>query len=256
MEKLGQLRASGQWDLIVVDTPPARSALDFLDAPARLARFLDGRFIRMLLVPAKVGGRGYTKVMQAGLGMVTGAMMKLLGTQLLTDVQTFVAAMDTMFGGLRQRADATAKLLRAPGTVFVVVASPEPDALREASYFVDRLVEEKMPLAGVVVNRVHRSTVPQITAVNALAAAEALEDAELAGDGSEGSDGTADSALTAGVLRVHAERMTMQATEQRRVDGFALAHPNVLLASARALAQDVHDLNGLRTLGSALCEAH
>ena len=204
--------------------------------PHDLARFLDGRFIRMLLVPAKVGGRGYTKVMQAGLGLVTGTMMKLLGTQLLTDVQTFVAAMDTMFGGLRQRADATAKLLRAPGTVFVVVASPEPDALREASYFVDRLVEEDMPLAGVVVNRVHRSTVPQITAVNALAAAEALEDGELAGDG--------DSALTAGVLRVHAQRLTMQATEQRRVDGFALAHPNVLLTSARALAQDVHDLNG------------
>jgi anion-transporting ArsA/GET3 family ATPase len=250
MEKLGQLRASGQWDLIVVDTPPARSALDFLDAPARLARFLDGRFIRMLLVPAKVGGRGYTKVMQVGLGLVTGTMMKLLGTQLLTDVQTFVAAMDTMFGGLRQRADATAKLLRAPGTVFVVVASPEPDALREASYFVDRLVEEDIPLAGVVVNRVHRSTVPQITAVNALAAAEALdgEDAELDGDGDT------DGALTAGVLRVHAQRLTMQATEQRRVDGFALAHPNVLLASARALAQDVHDLNGLRTLGEALVE--
>ncbi len=128
MEKLGQLRASGQWDLIVVDTPPARSALDFLDAPARLARFLDGRFIRMLLVPAKVGSRGYAKVMQVGLGLVTNTMTKLLGTQLLTDVQTFVAAMDTMFGGLRQRADATAKLLRAPGTVFVVVASPEPDA--------------------------------------------------------------------------------------------------------------------------------
>jgi anion-transporting ArsA/GET3 family ATPase len=247
MEKLGQLRASGQWDLIVVDTPPARSALDFLDAPARLARFLDGRFIRMLLVPAKVGGRGYTKVVQVGLGLVTGTMTKLLGTQLLTDVQTFVAAMDTMFGGLRQRADATAKLLRAPGTVFVVVASPEPDALREASYFVDRLVEEDMPLAGVVVNRVHRSTVPQITAVNALAAAEAL-------DGEDGVNGDPDAALTAGVLRVHAQRLTMQATEQRRVDGFALAHPNVLLASARALAQDVHDLNGLRALGDAVCQ--
>ena len=250
MEKLGQLRASGEWDLIVVDTPPARSALDFLDAPARLARFLDGRFIRMLLVPAKVGGRGYAKVMNAGLGLVTGTMMKLLGTQLLTDVQTFVAAMDTMFGGLRQRADATAKLLRAPGTVFVVVASPEPDALREASYFVDRLVEEDMPLAGVVVNRVHRSTVPQITAVNALGAAEAL-DGE---DGELNPNGDIDGALTAGVLRVHAQLLTTQATERRRVDGFALAHPNVLLASARALAQDVHDLNGLRVLGEALCQ--
>jgi anion-transporting ArsA/GET3 family ATPase len=243
MEKLGQLRASGQWDLIVVDTPPARSALDFLDAPARLARFLDGRFIRMLLVPAKVGSRGYAKVMQVGLGLVTNTMTKLLGTQLLTDVQTFVAAMDTMFGGLRQRADATAKLLRAPGTVFVVVASPEPDALREASFFVDRLVEEEMPLAGVVVNRVHRSTAPQITAAQALSAADALD-----------AEDDADSALVAGVLRVHAERMTTQATEQRRVDGFALAHPNVKLTSARARAQDVHDLTGLRALGTALCE--
>ena len=140
--------------------------------------------------------------------------------------------MDTMFGGLRERADATAKLLRAPGTVFVVVASPEPDALREASYFVDRLVEEDMPLAGVVVNRVHRSTVPQITAVQALAAAEALEDRAR----------RRRRALTAGVLRVHAERMDDAGDRATRVDGFALAHPNVLLASVRALAQDVHDL--------------
>jgi anion-transporting ArsA/GET3 family ATPase len=243
MEKLGQLRASGQWDLIVVDTPPSRSALDFLDAPGRLGRFLDGRFIRMLLVPAKVGGRGYAKVMQAGLGLVTGTMTRLLGTQLLTDVQTFVSAMDTMFGGLRERADATAKLLRAPGTSFVVVAAPEPDALREASYFVDRLVEEDMPLAGVVLNKVHRSAAPEVTAAQALSAADDLD-----------LDADDDALLTAGVLRVHAERLTVQASEQKRVDGFALAHPHVKVASVRSFAQDVHDLGGLRRLGAALCE--
>jgi anion-transporting ArsA/GET3 family ATPase len=242
MEKLGQLRASGRWDLIVVDTPPARSALDFLDAPGRLGRFLDGRFIRMLLVPAKVGGRGYAKVMQAGLGFVTGTMTKLLGAQLLTDVQTFVAAMDTMFGGLRERADATAKLLRAPGTAFLVVAAPEPDALREASYFVDRLVEDNMPLAGVVVNRVHRTSAPEVTAASALSAADSLD-----------ADGDPDAALAAGVLRVHAQRMSVQATEQKRVDGFWLAHPDVRLASVPAFAQDIHDVAGLRELGAALC---
>ena len=127
--------------------------------------------------------------------------------------------MDTMFGGLRERADATAKLLRAPGTVFVVVASPEPDALREASYFVDRLVEEDMPLAGVVVNRVHRSAVPQITAVNALAAAEALEDGELSQRRRR--------RASAGVLRVHAATVDDAGDRAARVDGFALAHPNV-----------------------------
>jgi anion-transporting ArsA/GET3 family ATPase len=182
--------------------------------------------------------------MQVGLGLVTATMTKLLGAQLLTDVQTFVAAMDTMFGGLRERADTTAALLRAPGTAFVVVAAPEPDALREASYFVDRLVEEKMPLAGVVINRVHQTTAPRLTAAQALAAAELL-DAEGAAP---------DAALTAGLLRVHHERMTLRASEQRRIDGFALAHPDVQLASVRAFARDVHDLAGLRELGAALCE--
>jgi anion-transporting ArsA/GET3 family ATPase len=242
MEKLGQLRKSDRWDLIVVDTPPARSALDFLDAPGRLGRFLDGRFIRTLLVPAKAGGRGYVKVVQAGLGVMTGAMTRLLGAQLLTEVQTFVAAMDTMFGGLRERADATAKLLRAPGTAFVVVAAPEPDALREASYFVERLVEEEMPLAGVVVNRVHRTAVPQLSAGKALAAAEALE-------------GEVDpaAALAAGVLRTHAQRVQAEKSEQHKLAGFGLAHPKVRTTSAPAFAEDVHDLAGLRQLAAALC---
>ena len=242
MEKLGQLRKSDRWDLIVVDTPPARSALDFLDAPGRLGRFLDGRFIRTLLVPTKAGGRSYVKVMQAGLGVMTGAMTKLLGAQLLTEVQTFVAAMDTMFGGLRERADATAKLLRAPGTAFVVVAAPEPDALREASYFVERLVEEDMPLAGVVVNRVHRTAVPQLSAGKALAAAEALE----------GEGGPA-AALAAGVLRTHAQSMQTEKSEQHKLAGFGLAHPRVSTTSAPAFAEDVHDLAGLRQLAAALC---
>src|SRR6202042_1068378 len=92
MEKLGQLRRAEEWDLIVVDTPPSRSALDFLDAPQRLGRFLDGRLIRLLVVPAKVGGRAYVRVLNAGFGMVTGVLTKVLGAQVLKDVQTFVSA--------------------------------------------------------------------------------------------------------------------------------------------------------------------
>jgi len=250
MEKLGQLRRSDRWDLIVVDTPPSRSALDFLDAPRRLGRFLDGRFIRMLLVPAKAGTRGYAKVMQAGLGLVTGTMTKLLGTQLLTEVQTFVSAMDTMFGGLRERAESTATLLREPGTAFVVVAAPEPDALREASYFVERLNEEHMPLAGVVMNRVHVSRVSAINEGRATATAEALE--TQVPDGEKPAD--PDNGLTAGILRTHAQRMHEQATDQGLIAGFALAHPKVHSASVPAFAVDVHDLAGLRDLAATLCE--
>ncbi|GAA0496555.1 ArsA family ATPase [Streptomyces olivaceiscleroticus] len=185
MEKLGQLRSRDEWDLIIVDTPPSRSALDFLDAPKRLGSFLDGKFIRVLMAPAKVGGRAGMKFLNVGMSMMTGTLSKLMGGQLLKDVQTFVAAMDTMFGGFRTRADATYRLLQAPGTAFLVVAAPERDALREAAYFVERLAAEQMPLAGLVLNRVHGSGADQLSAERALAAAEALTD--LAGTGNSDS---------------------------------------------------------------------
>jgi anion-transporting ArsA/GET3 family ATPase len=320
MEKLGQLRARDEWDLIVVDTPPSRSALDFLDAPKRLGSFLDGRLIRLLTAPAKLGGRAGMKFLNVGMSMMTGTLGKLLGGQLLKDVQTFVAAMDTTFGGFRTRADATYKLLQAPGTAFLVVAAPERDALREAAYFVERLAAEDMPFAGLVLNRVHGSGAAQLSAERALAAAENLDaeaaenldDARIvdqeggkaglrnspdtygssespasetsAPDGSEGPAGSGGSdegspaatdstdatdrtdaptdtpphghrtveQLTAGLLRLHAERMQLLSREQRTRDRFAALHPEVAVAEVAALPGDVHDLAGLRNIGDRL----
>ncbi|WP_256105161.1 ArsA-related P-loop ATPase [Streptomyces sp. ODS05-4] len=268
MEKLGQLRARDEWDLIIVDTPPSRSALDFLDAPKRLGSFLDGRFIKLLMAPAKAGGRAGMKFLNASMSMMTGTLGKLLGGQFLQDIQTFVAAMDTMFGGFRTRADATYRLLQAPGTAFLVVAAPEPDALREAAYFVERLRAERMPLAGLVLNRVHGTGASALTAERALAAAEVLERDGLAeprspgpDEGSEvpsadapSSDGVpADSArLAAGLLHLHAERMQVMAREQRTRDRFASLHPEVPVTAVPALPGDVHDLDGLRAIGDRL----
>jgi anion-transporting ArsA/GET3 family ATPase len=197
MEKLGQLRAREEWDLIVVDTPPSRSALDFLDAPKRLGSFLDGKLIRVLLAPAKVGGRAGMKFLNVGMSMMTGVLGKVLGGQFLKDVQTFVAAMDSMFGGFRTRADATYKLLQAPGTAFLVVAAPERDALREAAYFVERLAAEDMPLAGLVLNRVHGSGADGLSAERAVAAAENLEDPRIV-DQDDGKAGVRNSPDTYG----------------------------------------------------------
>jgi len=243
MEKLGQLRRAEEWDLIVVDTPPSRSALDFLDAPQRLGRFLDGRLIRLLVVPAKVGGRAYLKVLNASFGMVTGVLTKVLGAQVLKDVQTFVSALDTMFGGFRERADYTYRLLRAPGTAFLVIAAPEPDALREASYFVERLAQEGMPLAGLVLNRVHRSPAARLSAARSLAAAETLQ----AADGKD-----ADShALTIAALRLHAEQMQQSAAEHRVAEHFTAAHPHVPVVEVPAQPDDVHDLAGLAAVGDS-----
>ena len=178
MEKLGQIHSDAQrdgtYDLIIVDTPPSRSALDFLDAPERLSSFLDGRFIKLLLAPA----RGPARLMTAGFTMVTNALTKVLGAQVLRDMQTFVAAFDTLFGGFRQRADKTFALLQADGTAFLVVAAPEPDALREAAYFVERLSEDDMPLAGLVVNRASPETQGDVSADEAMAAAQRLRKAD------------------------------------------------------------------------------
>jgi len=258
MEKLGQLRQAEEWDLIVVDTPPSRSALDFLDAPQRLGRFLDGRLIRLLTVPTRVGGRTYMRVVTAGFGVLTGVITKVIGTQLLRDVQTFVAAFDTMFGGFRQRADDTYRLLQAPGTAFLVIATPEPDALREASYFVERLSQDQMPLAGLVVNRVHRSPAAQLSAARSLAAAEALLSAPVQtlirpNEGPAAGAGRYPLAATA--LRLHAERMQLGERERRLEEHFTAAHPVIPVAEVPAQPVDVHDLDGLRAIGAELAKA-
>jgi len=261
MEKLGQLRRADEWDLIVVDTPPSRSALDFLDAPQRLSRFLDGRLIRLLTAPTKAGGRAYMKVVNAGFGMLTGVVSKILGAQMLRDVQTFVAALDTMFGGFRERAEDTYRLLQAPGTAFLVIATPEPDALREASYFVERLSQDRMPLAGLVLNRVHNSPAARLSAARSLAAAEALQPGITpngnghTGQGEGTPAGNGRHPLTATALLLHAERMQLMASERRLAQRFTAAHPGVPVAEIPAQPEDVHDLAGLQTIGAALGRA-
>jgi anion-transporting ArsA/GET3 family ATPase len=241
MEKLGQLRATGEWDLIVVDTPPSRSALDFLDAPERLGRFLDGRLIRVLMAPARVGGRTGMKIMSAGLGMFSGILTKVIGGQLLKDISLFVNGLDSMFGGFRERADATYKLLKAPGTAFVVVAAPEKDALREAAYFVERLDSEGMPLAGLVLNRMHKGAPINIGLEKAAAAAETLEEA-------------GHHPVASGTLRLHADRVALTSRERRLRQRFTSAHPRVAVAEVTAFAGDVHDLDGLRAVGQDLAD--
>ncbi|TDC27930.1 ArsA family ATPase [Micromonospora sp. 15K316] len=238
MEKLGQLHARGEWDLIVVDTPPSRSALDFLDAPARLSRFLDGRMLRMLLAPARSGGRSMFSLVTASFGMFSKVVQKVLGAQLLTDLSGFVAALDSMFGGFRQRAEQTYRILQARETAFLLVAAPEPDAVREAAYFAGRLREERMPLAGLVLNRVHRPTVP-LDAATSREAADRL--AELGGH-----EGAAD------VLRAHSALARQAVREQQVAARFTEAFPQVPTVSVTAQPADVHDVDGLRTIGAAI----
>lgn len=243
MEKLGQLKQQSEegehWDLIIVDTPPSRSALDFLDAPKRLGSFLDGRLIRVLAAPARGAGRMSARVLNASLGLFTSAMSRILGAQVLRDVQLFVTSFDALFGGFRERAEQTYAQLQAPDTRFLVVAAPEPDALREASYFVQRLESERMPLAGLILNRVQEVRLPDLSAATARAGAERLGDQHT---------------LVAELLRLHADRMETAARQENVARSFTGAHPRVPVASVIALADDVHDLEGLQTVGDLLAK--
>lgn len=237
MEKLGQLRSHEEWDLIVVDTPPSRSALDFLDAPARLGRFLDGRMLRLLVAPARAGGRSVFSLVTASFGLLSKLMDKILGAQLLTDVSGFVGALDSMFGGFRDRAEQTYRVLQAPETAFLVVAVPEPDAIREADYFAGRLEAERMPMAGLVLNRVHEPATTAISGSEAAQASRALR---------------AENPVAADVLLVHAEMMARSERERAVTSQFTEAHPRVPVATVAAQPVDIHDVDGLREIGTAL----
>jgi anion-transporting ArsA/GET3 family ATPase len=239
MEKLGQLRARNEWDLIVVDTPPSRSALDFLDAPARLSRFLDGRMLRMLLAPARTGGRSMFSLVTASFGLFSRAVQKILGAQLLTDLSGFVSALDSMFGGFRQRADETYLILQDRQTAFLIVAVPERDAIREAAYFAERLVADRMPLTGLVLNRTHHTELAAIGAETAETAATAL-------------DRAGDQQVTADALRVHAGLVRQIEREVRVAATFTDGFPEVPAVAVAAQPADVHDVDGLRTIADAL----
>jgi len=171
--------------------------------------------------------------------VVAGALKRNIGAQALKDLSLFVSSLETMFGGFRERAEQTYQLLKEPGTAFVVVAVPERDALREAAYFVERLAEERMPLALLALNRVHTSGAPQLSVERSLAAAEALDD-------------TGDSPLTAAVLRIHAERLGTAARDRHLADRFLSAHPGVPVVQVAAQPNDVHDLAGLRLIAGEL----
>jgi anion-transporting ArsA/GET3 family ATPase len=235
MEKLGQLLAEDKWDLVVVDTPPSRNALDFLDAPKRLGSFMDSRLWRLLLAP----GRGIGRLVTGAVGLAMKALSTVLGSQMLSDAAGFVQSLDATFGGFREKADRTYELLKRRGTQFVVVSAAEPDALREASFFIERLSQERMPLSGLILNRTH----PLLCDLNAEKATEAAAQLEGAG----GAD-----ALTAAILRIHADRAMTAKREVRLLSRFTGANPQVSIVGVPSLPFDVSDMEALRAIADQI----
>jgi anion-transporting ArsA/GET3 family ATPase len=243
MEKLYDLHMAGNYDCIVIDTPPTRNALDFLDAPRRLTDFLEGRFLKMFLNPGLKAGKTIGKAVGFGTGVFMRAASRITGAGVLDDLADFFQSFEGMYAGFKDRAQAVYKLLGSPQSAFVVVASPEPPALREARYFLHRLEQDGMPTAGLVVNRVTPPP-PEGLAGIARAELEAMAD-ELAGGGSEGT-------AVAELVRLHLDRRDVARREQQAV--ISALHgidPNALIEVPR-LGGDVHDLAALTEVGTHL----
>lgn len=149
--KLYELDRQGGFDVLVLDTPPSRNALDFLDAPQRLTAFFEGRALRAFLAPTGLAAR----VAARGTGAALGVLRRLTGVELMTDVRAFFRALGGLIDGFRERARTVGALLADPATTFLIVSSSEREPVEEAIFFAGRLREAALPLGGLVVNRVH-----------------------------------------------------------------------------------------------------
>jgi anion-transporting ArsA/GET3 family ATPase len=241
MERLHELHEADEWDLLVIDTPPTRSALDFLDAPTRMTSFLEGRLLTLLLKPGMAAGRGIGKVVGAGATAFMRVAGKVTGMDLLQDLADFFRDFDGMYDGFKQRADEVLALLREPSSRFVVVTAPEPPPLREARYFLDRLAEEELHAAGVVVNRVRPEVPRDPSDASVRRAVDALCE-----------EATPDALAVAGVLTLVAETRSVAARQRRDVADALEGRRIPAQVEVPLLGGDVHDLDGLHAIASTL----
>ena len=158
MEKLYELHQEARYDLLVLDTPPTRHALDFIDAPERMARFIEGRSLQFFLKPGRLG----MKVVGRSGGLLFSALKRITGIDLLQDLSEFFQSFGDMAQGFSERAQRVKELLGQRGTTFVLVTAPEREAIDEGVFFWRRLKEARLPFGGVVVNKVHRDFVGEL----------------------------------------------------------------------------------------------
>jgi len=223
MEKLYELHDSARFDLVVVDTPPTRNALDFLDAPRRLTNFLDNRVFRLLVMPT----RAYLRAVSAATHTFLRTVSRVVGAEVVDDVITFFEAFEGMETGFRDRADAVRTLLTARSTAFVLVTSPRPDAVDEATFFAGKLGDAGIAVALLVVNRLHP---------------------RFGGTSASGPDGT-----VLGSLRRNLDDFRrVAADEEANFAELAAKLAPAPVSRVPFLADDVHDIDGLTMVADHL----
>ena len=229
IERLHQLHTSGDWDLVIVDTPPSRHAIDLLEAPDRLIGFLSHPVYRALTV----GQRAFAKVTNAAASMFLWAVRRLAGPQIVEDTVEFFRSLANIEPGLRRRAEEVSELLRSETATFVVVSSPRAEAIGEAEHLIGALRDGKFPFAGVVVNLIHPMP-------DALTPADRAALADI-GDGPLGD-----------LIDWHDELTALATAERNELAALADLAEDVVVVELALMPVDVHDVEGLVGLARQL----
>ena len=241
MEKLLELSADERFDLVVLDTPPTRHALDFLEAPDRLVSFLDTRILRFFLKPYFVAGRLTVKIATRTGALALSLIDRFLGLQFLQDLSDFFLAFEGMYDGFKERAARVRDLLRDPSSGFVLVAGPSAQALEEALYFHRRLAEKKMPFVAQIANRVHPDPAHE----------EGKQEAKPSSGRGASREPRIDPDLAERLAEVFRDQRTLARVERRRIDRLEVdAGERPILVPE--FEQDVHDLRGLVSVADAI----
>jgi anion-transporting ArsA/GET3 family ATPase len=236
MEKLFELHAEDRYDLLVLDTPPSRNALDFLEAPRRLMQFIEGRALQVFMRPTGLG----MKVFGRGTSMMFSVLRRLTGVEVLEDLSEFFQAFSGMVGGFQERAKRVSELLANPETCFLVVCAPQGEPIIEAVYFHRKLVEAELPFGGVIVNKVHyESELPPYEEGLQGELAEALGGEDLARR----------------VVQNYDDYRVLAARDQRNIKRLTAEMRARLVIQVPYLDHDVHDLSGLMRINDYLFAA-
>jgi anion-transporting ArsA/GET3 family ATPase len=227
MEKLFELHQEDRYDLLVLDTPPSRNALDFLDAPRRLTQFIEGRSLQVFMRPTGLGMRLFGR----GTSMMFSALRRLTGVDLLEDISEFFQAFSGMVGGFQERAKRVNELLADKRTSFVVVCGPQGEPIEEAVYFHRQLVEAALPFGGVIVNRVHHESEFEIS-----------PDEDVVG---ELEDALGDPDLAARAAASLADYRVLAESDARNIGRLTAEMRARRVIKVPYLDEDVHDLAGL-----------
>lgn len=244
VEQLGELDASGRYDLIVVDTPPTQHALDFLEAPDRLLKFLDRKIVRWFVRPSFAAGWSTLQSMNRTVGFLFHKVEEATGVTALAQVSDFFEAMGGLFDGFEARVQRVTELLRDRATAFLLVAGPDEQVLDQAEYLVAQMAERGMPLKGVVMNRVH----PWLETDDE----ENLDESAVAAlvrpwvESALAKDAKSVASVTTGLARNFVQHQARARGDALRIEMFRDELPGeVPIVQVPDLASDVHDLRGL-----------